>query len=62
MVLLQRGDDMGREDIKMFLLHCENMYILEMLGADKEFIEKLEQRWKDNEENIGVNKKEKDNH
>ena len=60
LVKLQRGDDMDRKDIKMFLLHCENMYILKMLGADNEFIEKLEQRWKDNEKDISNDKE--DNH
>lgn len=43
---------MDREDIKMFMLHCENMYILKMLGAKNDFIERLEQRWKDNEQDI----------
>lgn len=49
---MQRDDDMDRKDIKMFLLHCENMYILKMLGADNEIIKKLEQRWEDNEKDI----------
>ena len=43
---------MDRKDIKMFMLHCENMYILKMLGAKDDFIERLEQRWKDNEQDI----------
>ena len=51
---------MDRQDIKMFLLHCENIHILKMLGADNELIERLEQRWKDNENDIS-NCKE-DNH
>lgn len=51
---------MDRKDLKMFLLHCENMYILKMLGADNEFIERLEQRWQDNEKDISNDKE--DNH
>lgn len=43
---------MDREDIKMFMLHCENMYILKMLCAKDDLIERLEQRWKDNEQDI----------
>lgn len=43
---------MDRTDIKMFMLHCENMYILKLLNADDDFIERLEQRWKDNEHDI----------
>lgn len=43
---------MDRTDIKMFMLHCENMYILKLLNADDDFIERLEQRWKDNEQDI----------
>lgn len=49
---------MDRKDIKMFLLHCENMYILKMLGADDELIKRLEQRWEDNEEDISIKKTE----
>lgn len=43
---------MDRKDIKMFMLHCENMYILKKLGFEDDFIERLEQRWKDNEQDI----------
>ena len=48
---------MDRKDIKMFMLHCENMHILKMLGAENDFIGRLEQRWKDNEQDISSGKR-----